>query len=302
MQKQDWMEGAGQAFINRIFGDTGLEDITDVQRINQGMTNRLIKFRCKEKSYLLRLPGEGSNELTNRREEAAVYEALSGKGISDRVVYICPETGLKITEFMDESRNCNVHSEEDVKLCMGLLQSFHKLQLEVSHDFDIFQKINYYEELRGPESLYQDYTAVRNRVFELQTLLNKLPAERCLCHVDSVCDNFLICPDGTFLIDWEYAGMGDPHMDIAMFCIYAMYDKAHIDTTIDLYFGEDPGDEIRMKIYCYVAAAGLLWSLWCEYKQKNGVQYGEYALSQYGYAKNYYGYARELALKNGLWK
>lgn len=27
------------------------------------------------------------------------------------------------------------------------------------------------------------------------------------------------------LTDWEYAGMQDPHLDVAMFIIYAMYDR-----------------------------------------------------------------------------
>ena len=31
------------------------------------------------------------------------------------------------------------------------------------------------------------------------------------------------------LIDWEYAGMQDPHVDIAMFCIYSLYKKEQVD-------------------------------------------------------------------------
>ena len=46
--------------------------------------------------------------------------------------------------------------------------------------------------------------------------------------------------------------------------------------------------EIRIKIYCYIAACGLLWSNWCEYKRSLGVEFGEYSLRQYRYAKDYY--------------
>ena len=31
------------------------------------------------------------------------------------------------------------------------------------------------------------------------------------------------------LIDWEYAAMQDPHLDIAMFAIYSMYNKKQIE-------------------------------------------------------------------------
>lgn len=33
---------------------------------------------------------------------------------------------------------------------------------------------------------------------------------------------------------------------------------------------------------------GLLWSNWCEYKGQLGVEFGEYSLRQYRYAKDFY--------------
>lgn len=90
------------------------------------------------------------------------------------------------------------------------------------------------------------------------------------------------------MIDWEYSGMQDPHIDIAMFCIYSMYDQNEIDKLIDLYFKNNCPENIRLKIYCYVSACGLLWSNWCEYKYQLGIDFGEYSLKQYRYAKEYY--------------
>ena len=113
-----------------------------------------------------------------------------------------------------------------------------------------------------------------------------------LTHIDAVPDNFLFVPgeggESIRLIDWEYAGMQDPHVDIAMFCIYALYDRAQVDRLIDLYFPEGCADAVRVKIYGYIAACGLLWSNWCEYKRMLGVEFGEYSLRQYQYAKEYY--------------
>ena len=149
--------------------------------------------------------------------------------------------------------------------------------------------------------------------------------------------------------------MQDPHVDIAMFCIYSMYEKEQVDRLIGLYFGREtmaPGAaasvteraseetaasvteraseetaalaaeraheetaedeavqlsavpaetaqlsavpaETVTKIYALIAACGLLWSNWCEYKQHLGVEFGEYSLRQYRYAKEYYRYAVE---------
>lgn len=286
--------------IKSVFCIEDQDEITDISALAKGMTNRLMRFSVHGNDYLMRIPGEGSDKLTDRAHEAAVYDALKDCDITDKVVYISPDTGFKITEFWTDSRTCDPTAEEDVGKCMALLKKFHDMKLQVDHSFDIYAQLAYYEVLRGPESSYGDYDTVRSHVFALKALIDKVPKERSLCHIDAVCDNFLFTPQGVFLIDWEYAGMCDPHMDVAMFCIYAMYDKEHIDRVINMYFGGDPGKLIRMKIYCYISAAGLLWSLWCEYKQKMGVQYGEYALYQYQYAKRYRIHAMKLARSLGF--
>ena len=88
--------------------------------------------------------------------------------------------------------------------------------------------------------------------------------------------------------------MQDPHVDIAMFAIYSLYDKEQTDSLIDIYFEGKCDIETRAKIYAYVAVCGLLWSNWCEYKRNLGVEFGEYSLRQYRYAKDYYKYAKDL--------
>ena len=98
---------------------------------------------------------------------------------------------------------------------------------------------------------------------------------------------------GVRLIDWEYAGMQDPHVDIAMFCIYSLYTRHQVDDLIDLYFLERCPEAIRIKIYAYIAVCGLLWSNWCEYKRKLGTDFGEYALRQYSFARDYEKIVRE---------
>ena len=185
-------------------------------------------------------------------------------------------------------------SSDLIRRAMEKLKFFHDQRIIVSHSFDIFERIQVYEDLWGGKpSVYRDYMQTKENVLSLQNYINETRSEWCLTHVDAVADNFLFYPDGDEeniqLTDWEYAGMQDPHLDLAMFSIYSFYDKKHIDHLIDVYFGEGKCSmEIRIKIYCYVAAGGLLWSNWCEYKRNLGVEFGEYSLRQYRYAKEFY--------------
>ena len=184
---------------------------------------------------------------------------------------------------------------------MRKLYAFHQMRLSVPHSFDVFEQIAYYESLwEGRPSAYPDYEKTRDNVFSLRPFVEKTACEACLTHIDAVPDNFLFYRDADGaeqlqLTDWEYAGMQDPHVDIAMFCVYALYGKQESDELIDLYFAcSEEGrcsEETRTKIYCYIAMCGLLWSNWCEYKRLFGVEFGEYSLRQYRYAKDFYRYS-----------
>jgi len=286
--------------ISKVF-DCKESEVTDIRVLKKGMTNRSFLFSVHDVRYIMRIPGEGTDKLINRVNEATVFRTISGLGLCDDPVYINPENGYKITKYLDNIRVCDPEDEDDLRKCMKLLRKFHEMKLKVDHSFDVFGQIKFYEELwEGKPSIFRDYVKTRDNVLSLKSYIDEVSGEdKCLTHIDAVNDNFLfyMLPDGTEglqLTDWEYAGMQDPHVDIAMFCIYAMYDKKNVDRLIDIYFEGSCPVETRAKIYCYIAACGLLWSNWCEFKRALGVEFGEYALRQYRFAKDYYNYAKEL--------
>lgn len=309
--------------------ETAIEEVT---LLKKGMTNRSFLFSCRGRRYIMRIPGEGTGNLINRQQEYEVYQAIKGLGISDDTLYMNPANGYKMTAYLENARNCNAKNTEDVRKCMRLLRGFHEKKLEVGHTFDIYGQIEFYESLwDGADSCYRDYKETKKKVYELKKYMEAQPKEWVLTHIDAVPDNFLFVSrdDSTdierqrkevasghagekgvspgqaeermrdalgeeiCLIDWEYAGMQDPHVDIAMFAIYAMYDREHVEQLIDAYFTEGCVLAVRRKIYCYIAACGLLWSNWCEYKRQLGVEFGEYSIRQYRYAKEYYNIFQE---------
>ena len=268
-------------------------EVTNITVLKKGMTNRSFLFSCKDKKYIMRIPGEGTDQLINRRQEAAVYQTIAGRRICDEIAYINPENGYKITEYLEGARVCDAEKEEDLQKCMKKLREFHGQKLRVDHSFDLFGQMEYYESLwEGTPSAYKDYEKTKAHVLQLKDYIEANAGEWVLTHIDAVPDNFLFVEENgkeeIRLIDWEYAGMQDPHVDIAMFCIYSLYKKEQVDHLIDLYFEGNCDDRTRIKIYCYIAVCGLLWSNWCEYKRNLGVEFGEYSLRQYRYAKDYY--------------
>lgn len=274
-------------------------EVENIAVLKKGMTNRSFMFSVRGEKFIMRIPGEGTDQLINRKQEAKVFRTVSGLGLCDDPVYINPDNGYKITKFLEGVRGCDPEDPKDLQRCMEKLKHFHSLRLAVPHTFDIFDQIDFYERLwEGEPSIYRDYRKTKENVLSLRAYIDGIEKEWCLTHIDAVPDNFLFhsTPDGEELqlTDWEYSGMQDPHVDIAMFCIYSLYNKWQCDRLIDIYFDGACDQKTRAKIYCYIAACGLLWSNWCEYKRKLGVEFGEYSLRQYRFAKDYYRYAKEL--------
>lgn len=283
--------------IAKVF-NCNTSDILDIQVLKKGMTNRSFLFTVNGAKYIMRIPGEGTDQLINRENEAEVFSSLKGKGLCDDPVYINPKNGYKITKFLEGIRTCDPHSEDDLMRCMRLLKKFHDMKLEVNHKFDLFEKINFYESLwNGEKSVYRDYEITKQHVFELKDYIDKQKKDICLTHIDAVYDNFLfyMCEgeEKLQLTDWEYSSMQDPHVDLAMFSIYAFYNKEQVDHLLDLYYEGECPEDVRTKVYAYMAICGLLWSNWCEYKSHLGIEFGEYSLRQYRYAKDYYKLAKE---------
>jgi len=304
--------------VSRVFGVPESE-IRKIRCLKAGMTNNSWLFELNGKSYICRIPGEGTDRLINRRQEADVYEAVKPLDITEELIFLDPETGYKISRFYEDSRNADPKDPEELKQCMKLLRKMHGSGVKVGHSFDIAERIVYYESLILEESgyaelaeklrdgttdgnsdeikkalteavPYQDYLAVRERKDRVVERLRKMPRPQVLCHIDSVPDNFIFVGEqdgGLRLIDWEYAGMADPLIDIAMCAIYSFMTREELNALEGFYLERRATREEQEIIDAYVALGGLLWSLWGIYKEKLGVQFTDYTLKMYRYFKDY---------------
>ena len=261
--------------------------IKNIRVLKKGMTNRSFFFEHDSNKYIMRIPGKGTDELIDRQSEYDVYRTIKNMNWTEKVLYLNPDNGYKLSKFIKNSHNCDTNNSEQVQECMDLLRKLHHSGFKVNHRFDLYNQIDFYEELRGNVSAYRDYDEVKERVKKLRPFIEKNAKKEVLCHIDANPDNFIFSKNHLYLIDWEYAGMQDPDIDIAMFAIYAMYDQQKIDKLIQFYYHNQCDSLTKQKIYAYIAACGLLWSNWCEYKQSLGLDFGAYSIAQYRYAKEY---------------
>ena len=271
----------------------GFDDIRNVSYMKRGLTNRSFVFEAKGEAYIVRIPGWGTETFIDRKKEEQVYTLIRGKGLCDDNLYFNPENGLKISRYLPQVRLCDETSQQDIEKCMQLTRKFHEMKLQVNATLDVFEAIQYYEDLwNGTPSEYRDYAATKARCMAMQPFVKAHEHPFCLAHGDCKPDNFLFSRDSDGverlqLIDWEYAFRCDPLVDLAGFITYRFADPAYADRVIDAYYPEGCTEDDRTLIYAYCALWALQTSNWCEYKMSLGVEVDEFALICYRNAKTF---------------
>jgi CTP:phosphocholine cytidylyltransferase-like protein/thiamine kinase-like enzyme/predicted transcriptional regulator len=275
-------------------------EIKDIKPLKLGMTNKSFLFSLKDKKYICRLPGEGTDKLINRNEEFESIQAVVPLNITENIVYIDPKSGIKISEFERGARSVDITNEAEVSKCLSILRNLHNSDIQVPHHFNLEKNILFYEEIcrENDAILFEDYSMVRTKMSELLSLIKNMDIPIKFSHVDAHFDNFLVLPNGEFkLIDWEYAGMCDPLIDLSMFALYGTLDSDQVEELMRQYFETDPTEDERLRVFIYMALGGFVWSLWAQYKQAQGVKFGDYTINMYRYAKQYY--EKSMALMRG---
>ena len=276
--------------IAKVF-DIPQSHIKGLRTLKAGMTNKSFLFEVDGQSYICRIPGKGTDVLIDRKHEYDSYMAVKDLHITERIIYFDRESGYKISKFYDGSRNADPKNEKEMGRCMELLKSLHDKNIHVDHSFDIAERIEYYTKLCNESGgiSFEDVSFVQKNMQVLLDVLDQMKSHKCLCHIDSVADNFIITADSRIkLIDWEYAGMAEPIIDVAMCSIYSYYDKEEANELLESYLQRKPNALEYKKLYSYMALSGYLWALWTVYKSNIGEEFGEYSLKMYRYAKDFF--------------
>ena len=82
---------------------------------------------------------------------------------------------------------------------------------------------------------YDDAAAIAGRI---EAAFSRAPAPLTTCHDDLLNANFLLDGDHVWIVDYEYAGMGDPFFDLANLSVNNGLDAQSQELLLRHYFGE----------------------------------------------------------------
>lgn len=264
------------------------EDVSYAQ-ITQigGMSNKNFRVDYNGQSYVLRVPGIGSEGMVDRHYEE--FNSIEGSkmGINPPVRYFNSDTGIKLVEYVEDAETLNaatIQRHDNMKKIADIYKKLHTSHVRLTNEFNVFREIEKYDVLleNAEATMYEGWEEVRPQVMALESRLNELGVELHPCHNDAVPENFLKAKDGTvYLIDWEYSGMNDPMADFAALFLESDFPVENQDYILSRYFEGVIPENVNEKIVCYQILWDYLWAQWTVIKEAKGDDFGSYGKDRY---------------------
>jgi thiamine kinase-like enzyme len=223
-----------------------------VTPLGGGITNSNFRIDVDGEAFVLRIAGADTELLgINREYEYAANLAAGKLGIAPEVFYFIRPEGYLVTRFItgrpilpDE-----ISQPDKIQRVMEVVHKIHSMP-EVPGAFDVFRVVTDYSEIarRYQVAFPQNFDWLIERMQAAEKALNTHPHPRCPCHNDLLNANFLT-NDQLYILDWEYAGMGDAFFDLANFSDHHQLTDEQDRWLLKCYFEEvTPSQWAHLKI------------------------------------------------------
>jgi thiamine kinase len=226
------------AQVTAVALDLGTGAIQHIEPIKHGLTNRSWLVTTEGDRFVVRISDASTAELQiDRNSEAAVLQFVAGAGIGPEVMHCNPERGILVTRYLGPTWTVrDAHSNENIERLAALLRRLHSLHVPGGvRVVDLATTVHGYLRTLDERGIQSGLTlpALRDCADETALQLGK-GSTGCLCHNDVHHLN-VVGGDSLRLIDWEYAGVGEPLFDLASVCVYHRYRRSQRERLLAAY-------------------------------------------------------------------
>ena len=266
----------------------GTDRYADVQRLG-GLTNHTYKVTLPDgRIYVIRLPGEGTEELINRKDEEVSTRLACSLGVDAELLFF-GQKGEKVTEYIENAQTMSaqfMQDEENLSKAAAVFRKLHTSGVDTKVPFEVFDMAASYEKIirKNQVELYEDYAAVKSAVMEIKNHIDGDGAmQKVPCHNDPLCENWVMDGNGRmYLIDWEYAGMNDGMWDLADLSIEAALEPSQDRVLLRAYFDAEPTQAEFERFLANKLYLDFLWTLWGKARVPfDGEEMEQYAAGRY---------------------
>ncbi len=269
--------------IDRVSVLSEATDLT-VAPLLGGLSNISYVVSADGVQYVVRLAGESGRVLgVDRVQERAALERAATAGIAPKLVTFLSPEGHCVTRYLASARSFSAEefaSEQTIRRVALRIRDIHSLD-PIDGVFDPFDDIRRWLVITDELGVSRPtrLAALLRRVGVSQGRLAARGEEPVLCHNDLVYLNFLD-DDALWVVDWEYAGMGDRLYDLA--AIASPLDYTGRELLLGTYF-EMVDDGIRSDLDACIDVYlcwNIVWSLVQSVHSEIDFDYLEFAESR----------------------
>ena len=266
---------------------------TELSRLG-GLTNHTYHVTMENsEEYVVRLPGEGTEDVIVRRDEKISTELACRLGIDAELLYF-GDDGCKVTRCiphpitMDET---SMKEKKHISQAAEIFRTLHGCGEDTGVPFEVFQMAKTYEKVIYTHNvpMPEDYAVQKKRVSEIKAEVDAMfPVKKVPCHNDPLCANWVEGDGVLYLIDWEYAGMNDGMWDIAAVSIESGFSEEHDLYFLREYLGHEPSTEERKHLIASKIYVDYLWTLWAKMRVPfDGQPMEDWAMERYERMKGF---------------
>jgi len=217
-----------------------------------GITNYNFRIDVGGEAFVLRIAGADTELLGINREYEYSANLAAGKlGIAPEVFFFIRPEGYLVTRFISGRPILpeEICQPENIRRVMDVLRKIHSMP-EIPGNFDVFRVVTGYCKIarRYQVAFPKNFTWLIDRMQAAEEALNTHPLRPCPCHNDLLNANFLTNGQ-LYVLDWEYAGMGDAFFDLANFSDHHNLADEQDRWLLKCYFNEvTPSQWAHLKI------------------------------------------------------
>ncbi len=184
-----------------------------------GITNRNFRARFGGVDHVIRVPGKDTGLLEiDRGAERIANERAARIGIAPPVAAMLDEPQCIVTLFVEGIGVEPAALREPAMLTevARSLRAIHELGEPLPTSFDSFRIVETYAETareRGAD-VPAAYGEAHGHAHAIEAALSGPEHEPVPCHNDLLAANFIRGAEQLWIVDWEYAGMGDRYFDL----------------------------------------------------------------------------------------
>jgi thiamine kinase-like enzyme len=233
-----------------------------------GITNRNFRVNLGGTVYVVRLPGKDTNLLgIDREAERLATKKAAELGLGPKVAAMLDQPQCLVTCFV-ESREMTAEELREpatIEEVARGLRAFHESGLELPTDFYVSEIVSDYAEIaraRGgtlPDGFREAHDCAKKVVKAIRRNPDHQPMP---CHDDLLTANFLHDGERIVIVDWEYAGMGDPFFDLGNFAVNNELGDAEEERLLEAYFGEPATPRRRAAVKLFRFMSDFREAMW----------------------------------------